>query len=497
MKWMQPGGNNIPGAANTMDPEKEQGTALLTTLIALALFSLLGLYMTLNAAAGLNISDNYESQVHATYAALAGINHARVLVRGLALNDCLRGPDGSHGTGNSYITQAKSYGFRNPVSLITALALDINDPGSAVTGIPDDGILNTGFYAGVNGIVLIPVTGAPQTESGLNGADTVITARYFVKATDNNGEASELLGDPQNDPFSDGDGEIIVRSIGVSRTAAETTGTARRQNSIAIFESRFRRLSTFDPGPALTIIGSQITAELSGAYEITGGLFPGVGTIDIFTSDGYMPDQMLKAAAGPGAKISGAGLTSPSIQEIGPVIKQSRDQALLLDPRHLYDFTVNRARRFADLSIDSDQIWAEANAPYLGFYDLSEPLNAPVQDPKLVVVNGDLRITGAVSGGGLLIVTGHLLCTGSFTYNGLILVLGSGGLSLSGPGSSISGGIVMACLNSSGGNIGFGIPALSIAGVSRIVADARAVKMAIGLIPVSQTSFREIAGLDP
>ena len=63
---------------------QQEGVALLITLLALALLSLLGLYLTLNANTELQISDNYETQIQASYAALAGLNHARAVIRGLA-----------------------------------------------------------------------------------------------------------------------------------------------------------------------------------------------------------------------------------------------------------------------------------------------------------------------------------------------------------------------------------------------------------------------------
>ncbi|MBP1609851.1 MAG: hypothetical protein H6Q04_2086, partial [Acidobacteria bacterium] len=66
-------------ARNCMD---ETGSALLLALVALVLLSLLGFFMSLSATTGVQISDNYESQVQATYASLAGLNHARALLRG-------------------------------------------------------------------------------------------------------------------------------------------------------------------------------------------------------------------------------------------------------------------------------------------------------------------------------------------------------------------------------------------------------------------------------
>ena len=40
-----------------------------------------------------------------------------------------------------------------------------------------------------------------------------MTARYFVKVTDNNGDASELEADPSDNPFFDGDGIITTADL--------------------------------------------------------------------------------------------------------------------------------------------------------------------------------------------------------------------------------------------------------------------------------------------
>jgi hypothetical protein len=111
---------NLIPMSNPPRPPDETGVALLIALIALSLFSILGLYMTLNATTGLQISDNHESYIQATYAAHSGLNHARVLLRGLAFNDLLKGPDGAYDENPSYLEEARSFKFRNPVPLAMA-----------------------------------------------------------------------------------------------------------------------------------------------------------------------------------------------------------------------------------------------------------------------------------------------------------------------------------------------------------------------------------------
>mgnify|MGYP001558606460 CR=1 FL=1 len=475
----------------------ESGSALLLALLALTLLSLLGFFMSLSATTGVEISDNYESHVQATYAALAGLHHARVLFRGLDLNDLLTGPDGVYDAGVPYMSKARSFEFRNPVSLLTALTLDIIDPALDVAGIPDDGWISTGFYNGVRGVALIPGSGIVQTAPNPYGSGTIATSRYFVKVSDNNGEASEIAGDAANNPFVDGDGIMIVRALGTAKTMADTTGLTLRRNSVALFEARFKRLSTWDLGPALVVLGPETSAEFSGAFEISGGSFPGMGTIDTAAGDLIFPDRIIRAAAGAGEGITGGAEPIPSIRDISGQVGSNADQRLVMNPGYLWDFIHNQTREMADNFYEGNQSWLEGSAPDLGTFDPSKPWNAPEQGPKITVVQGDLQISGGISGGGLLVVTGSFSYSGAFAFSGLVIVAGSGRLIAAGSGLGIAGGVLVANLINAGDEIAFGPSCLSVGGNSRIASNKENVRMAIGLIPVAQISFREIAGSDP
>jgi hypothetical protein len=475
----------------------ESGAALLIALLALSLLSILGLFISLNANTSILISDNYESDIQAKYAALAGIHHARVLIRGLDLNDLLAGPDGAFDSSESYLSEARSYGFRNPVSLLIAQALNIADPAADISAIPDDGVISTGFYNGTAGTALIPLTGISQSAPNPYGPGTILVSRYFVKVADNNGEASEIAGDPDDNPFIDGDGVVIVRSLGVAKAISKTTGSTKRRNSAVVFEARYRRLSTWSLGPALVVLGNQVIGDFSGLYGISGGSFPGIGTIDTISGDAIFPDQIIREAAAGSGEISGGGTPNPSVRDITGQISSNRDQLLLLNPAYLRDFTDNKAPAMADSLYTGDQLWLDGEAPYLGAYDVDRPWNAPGQDPKITFVRGNLRTNGGVTGGGLLIVTGDLQVSGSFKYNGLILAIGSGRAILSGPGVDIEGEILIVNLTDVSGATVLGTPGISIGGDSRISSNRDVVRMAVGLIPPSQISFREIAGSDP
>ena len=200
----------------------QEGFALLLALIALALVSAIGLYQCMIAASEIRISDNFESYILARTAAEAGISHGRDLLRGLYFDDLLQGPDGAYDATPASLASARRASFRTPVSWPVARMLDMIDPAADLAGATDDGILNTGRYAGAYGTVLIPGTGIALAVPDPFGTGMRILSRYFVKASDNNGEASELAGDPLDNPFWDGDGQVLIRSMGIARTLGES-----------------------------------------------------------------------------------------------------------------------------------------------------------------------------------------------------------------------------------------------------------------------------------
>src|SRR5438876_1279950 len=218
---------------NPPDSSSQQGLALFIAVVALSVFSLLGLYVSLNATTEVRISENYESRQQAGLAARAGLNHARELIRGLELNDLLRGPDGLKPDPSTYpSTLSGQYAFRNWLGWSTARSLNILNPASAVSGLPDDGLFNTGKIGATPGTFLIPAIGIALTAPDPYGAGTITTARYFVKVTDND--------DGDGDPFTDSDGIVIVRSTGVAQTVRESSGRAVRAHSVGVYGAGFR-----------------------------------------------------------------------------------------------------------------------------------------------------------------------------------------------------------------------------------------------------------------
>jgi len=315
--------------------------------------------------------------------------------------------------------------------------------------------------------------------------------------TDNNGEASELAKDSADNPFIDGDGTIIVRSIGVARTIAEGTGSSARRNSVAIFESRFQQGNPFaNLGSPAVVIGSNIKARFAGnAFDIIGNnAGPGVGTVDTDLTDAFHPDTILRAATGGKGTISGncPAPNNQCISDITASVINDPIKSRLRDPEWLYDFAFNQVPSVADYVIHGNGATVSLDVSNVG-----TPAN-----PKITFIDGDCVGTGAIHGAGLLVVSGNLELGGAIIWDGLVLVLGKGEFLTHGMNNGIYGGLVVAGLqlNAAGhavftsANTDF-----DIRGNSNIATyDGSLANTGNNLMPLRQLSLREITnGIDP
>ena len=483
--------NSEPGNTSDRGLKDEQGIAMILVMIALSLLIMCSAYLFLSSVEDLRISDNSESMIQARLAARAGIDHAREVLRGLTFNDLLKGPDGTYTNTTTYLDSARLASFRNPAPWATFRSLNIVDPTSDVSSLPDDGLINTGL----SGTVLIPKTGNAFTAANPYGSGTITTARYFLKVTDNNGETAELARDAANNPFVDGDGTIIIRSVGVARTIQEGSGSNTRRNSVAIYESRFFQGSPFaNLGSPAVVVGSNIRANFSGnSFDIIGNSNgPGIGTVDTNTADGYDPAAILKTATAGKGTISGnctAPNTNSCIADITASVTSDPAKSNLASASWLYDFVTNQAPAMADYTIPAGGSLTAANI-------------GTAANPKITIAEGDLTATGDFYGAGLLVVKGALTMGGAIRWDGLVLVIGKGEFWTHGMNNGIYGGLVVAgvSLNGSGqpvftaANTDF-----DIRGNSNIATyDGSLANMGNGLVPLKQLSFREIpSGLDP
>lgn len=475
------------------------GLALVICLIVLALFTLIGLSLAVNASTEMRIGDNFEALVQSRQAALAGLHHAAELLRGPDFDDLLAGPDGTYDHGSGYLAYARRHRYRNPLDWPAAAEVDIDDPGAWVSDLPDDGLIHSGYCNGAAGTVLIPLRGAACSLLPVPGGDARAVSRYFVKASDNNGEASELGADPSDNPFLDGDGVVVVRSLGIARTIGEVVGPRERRNSITVYEARYRRRQAFDLDAAVTLCARDVWPSGPAMFEgqefhIHGGSAePGIGVLDPGRGDGIEPWRQVTSYVGAEQEeqIQGAGLV-PSVIDLTSSVHAHPDKRLLLDGLYLADFISRTVPRAADSVFAGDLDWPGTGTPDLGAYDPALPCNAAAQRPRVTFVKGSLAVSGEISGAGILIVQGGLHVTGRLAFSGLILVVGTGDLALKGAGTEIHGAVFVAGVPALGGTASHEEARFSIGGGAQVIFDRNAVRMAVRLLPVSQEGFREI-----
>lgn len=488
----------------TLNPAPcERGSALVVVLIGLALLALIGLWMGLSATSEVQISDNFEAELRARYASLAGINHARDALRGANFDEMLRGPDGIVDTSAAYFAEARTLSFRNPISWAQARAIDLSEPSGDLVGVSDDGIIHSGDPGSGASTAIVPVFGLPLP-SGAEG--TRVRARYFVKVSDNCGEPSEIAADPSDNPFVDGDSTILVRSIGCASTFRERMGTVARQNAIVVTEARLRRRSTFELEAPLVIQATRIapagsTVFSGNGFSIAGGDgHPGIGIVDGDPDDGRSPLEDLLDSLEPSTArlITGGGADPPSLADVGSAASAQSDKSLRLDSSWLWHFIHESVPRISDAVIAGGNPTDPQPSVNFGAFDPVRPQGDPAQDPRLTFVDGDLGVSGEMSGAGLLVVTGNLSVTGRLEFYGLILVLGGGRLTSSGGGLVLRGAVLVASLRATGDGHSWGEALLNIGGTTTLVYDASAIAVAISLIPPAQLGLREVTRtMDP
>jgi hypothetical protein len=483
---------------------RQDGMAVLVAMIALLLFSIVAMYLSLVATAEVRISDNFESEARARNAALAGIDHVRALLPGLRFDDLLCGPDGGFSVDPAYFASARRHVFRMPVDWTVARLLDIMNPAGAIPAGPDDGVISSGAHPGGSGIPLVPVTGIGPLLPNPNGVGMLIPGRYFVKASDNNGEASELAGDPADNPFVDGDGQILVRSLGIAQTLSESTTTGIRRNSVVVFEARFKQSRTYDLDAPITLQGNAVapsSAEMfsGSSFLIQGGVAaPGLITLDADPGDGTQPLLQVLGNLAPHQFdcIQGFAPSPAAMDGTASALAHPARQSLF-DTAASWKLIRQVAPRFADNAVSGAQNWVGAAPVALGTYNPALPPTSPGQDAKWTFIDGDLSVDGDISGGGLLMVTGKLSIRGNFAFRGLVLVLGAGDFDLGGK-ALLDGGIYVAGMANLAGTLQWNTSKLSIGGECRVRYDRGLIRMALTLIPPTQLSMREITPIiDP
>jgi len=174
--------------------QNQRGIALLIALILAVLLSLIGLSLTFSSMTSTRITSEFESHERALMVADAGQSAARTLLRGRKIDAILAEASNVPIFLSSAAPAANSPIRRNPRFPLEARNIDFENPPAQIGDQLVYGLLS-------------PVLGEPISLHTYSG-------RYFAKLTDNEDEV--VLGET-NDPFSDLDGKVFLRVLGINR----------------------------------------------------------------------------------------------------------------------------------------------------------------------------------------------------------------------------------------------------------------------------------------
>jgi hypothetical protein len=419
----------------------QKGVALLISIFALLLISGVAVALVVMSGTETSVAANYRSSTQAFYAGYAGLEE----VRGRLWP----------GHPNSLYSIAN---FLPPVG--TVLAVDqvryvLNpSPGEVVN--PTNLVATNPHadfeYKGEFGVAV--TTRTVRATNSISNLAVVNTPGPLYKWVRLNALTERAAGiDVNGDAVLD-----AVTPLYYNGTNQNLTATGRqvfRVTSLAVMPNGSRRILQYDLSgiildlnfaAALTFDGqgSALFPANSNVYTVNGNdsascgtapepARPAVGVVtpgDDVTITSEIPINRL-------SKYTGAG-PAPDVEQVAVSPNQQTVATL--------EALVDTIRNNADQVIQGPA----ADFPNVG----------TASAPTITVVNGDLDMSGAVTGYGILVVTGNFTAAGSFGWRGIVLVIGQGSMTVSGGGNNSYEGAVLLARTRSADPTGTGIGAL-------------------------------------
>ena len=417
---------------------RERGIALLMALVALLLVGAITAGMVLLANTETSISSNFRDEQLAFFSAKAGIEEARDRMRTNATNTLRTAslPTTLPGTAGSVLY------ILNPANGETVAPWN----GSNSTTYPDNEICKeTTTIACSNNLPSLSSCTSwcvSTTASSTYGASPVLPwkwVRLMLKQNNaltaystngNSGSALQVCWNGTNEEAS----SCAAPNLPVyTLTAlAVTPNGSRRMVQAEIAEDRLN----FSASAALTMDGTGDTygAPNSNNFNVngndsagcgattTGPAIPSVGVTDnadVTTVTSDIPTNRKNNYTGSGGSV-------PDVENISPSL-----------PLNLQ--TVNSLQDLVS-TIKSNVTQPVITGPAS---NIASP--GTQASPQIIYVNGNLTLSGNVTGYGILVVTGTFTASGNVGWNGLVLVIGQGNFIGNGGGNnSYNGAIVVA-----------------------------------------------------
>ena len=387
-------------------------------LIILLLGSLLTLVHLLVRAQLRNVLQ-VESQLHSRVLAENGIEYARALLPRLELESLLLGLDGSWCGGRAE--------WRNPLPLDEARRID-------------------------------PATFQPSCDDGLphwNGA-LVPPSRLDGRG----GFWFRYSNNPEEDPQSDLDSVILVRSLGVAPSRAPHPSFPSATNSVSLLEVRLRQETSFLLRHPLTVFADTALFVWEGEdFRVEGGEQEAFGGVSLQSSR-LLQDLLASLTPSQSLRLTGAGLR-PSLRDIRLDWLASTAQRRFFSIRFWESLTRNLP--LFDQGLEGNLAWLENPGPV------------------------------ALDFEGILFCRGDLELSGSSRISGLLIHLGGGRLTLR-DNARVEGAVWLSHLQRGlgGGRLQAGTVSFKMARRASIRYDKEAVRTAIAALPPTQLGWRII-----
>jgi hypothetical protein len=417
---------------------RERGVALLIAIFSLVLIAGVGVALLAMSTSETTVAESYRSSTQVFYAALAGLEEGRGRVwLGHPANSTAGGrviPITGVLAANEvvYILNPSDGEVVNPTNLSPSNPYrDVqyeSEFGVPITTRVVTTVNSTSRIGGLVGPMFKWVRVTPKTEAS-TGIDV----------------NRDGVLDPLNTIFYDGKNQFVQDPLAPRPGRQVFSVTA-----MAALPNRARRMLQYEIGAAtfnlsfpaaLTMDGEGVAYWpansnvfwMDGNDNGTCGLAeppkPAIGTITQADED----DVKSSIPTNRRNRYIGAGGT-PSVDDI----------SASLDPR--YQNPESLEELVDQIRANADQV-VEGPASSLPSYGSADA-------PLITVVDGDLELSGNITGYGILVVTGKFTMQGTVGWRGVVLVIGDGEMEVNGGGNnSIDGAVLLAKTKDENGNL--------------------------------------------
>lgn len=458
--------------------KQEKGVALLISIFVLLIISAVGLAMVFATATESSLAGNYKLSTTARYAAMAGLEEARGRMLPKSpnyLNDAAT-PNFMPATGIALATNQVRY-ILNPapgeVVAPTNLASSTTYPdneyaaeyGQAVTAAVSQ--TKTSVSPLNNGTIPGPtykwVRITPATEASLNidvdndtNYDNTVSLFYDAAAA----TPSLMLGVPA------GAGNPATAPTPTAKPVFEVTALAVVPGGGEKLLQYAVTATTFNMNfpAALSLPGSNVAFNGANSNQWFADGVDGSGNPP--PVPGCVPNQPTVSAVG----VTNAGAVNNINNVLGGIAANRMDHYVgapiaangQLTSPSVSNVTLNNTMQTpAELNQLVQTIEQNADLVVTGNATQSNmPSQMSVNNPMVVVVDGNYSMTGNYTGYGLLVVTGNFAYSGTTGWKGIVLVVGDGTTTFLGSGggnNEFDGAMMVATIKDANGNL---LPAL-------------------------------------